>query len=302
MPKLEFGDFYKFLVSIGIILIAVSLILPWLLVQESYEPILSDEEFNKLHLQTQELILKRDSLAFWIMDHIVWIVTIFICLGVFFIFLGARFWFDRQQIRDELENFEHKEKVEKLANVSLIDKMDEITEDMSENISSENVFEKDSLVNFRHYLSTEKTIISQFERTISLSYSIYPDKQIRGHRLDAVLVAKSLQHVDIIVEIKRMNKLLLNVIENSVSHLTEYVRLYNNEIQRNAAGLLIVVVSNNSELTDLELKKFTDSFFYNSQGIKNKIFLQFIRESNIPYFDYHGLLADIQCEFTGFVF
>ena len=298
MPKLEFGDFYKFLVSIGIILIAISLILPWLLVQESYEPVLSDEEFNELQIQTQELLLKRNSIALWVLNHVVCLMTLFFCLGLFLFYLGSRFWYDRQKIRDENEDIDHFKKVENLGNASLLEKADEINEDISADTAFEKRGEKYAYYNFRKHLSIEKTIISQIKRKLSDTYTVFTDKRIDNKILDAVLVANSIQHIDIIIDFKQLTNISSTVIEKSIVNIQEERDKYNFEIKHSVAGLLLLIVSFGSDLTDLELNNFINSCYYDYPEIKNKVFIEFIREKSISDFDFYTLMNKIQATYS----
>ena len=238
----------------------------------------------------------------WILDHIIFIVTAFLCLGVFLFYLGARFWFDRQKIRDENEDLDHLKKVENLRNASITQKIDEITEEIYDEEPKESEVINQAFENIRTHISTEKEILDLLIKNFSKSHTVFTEKQIQNHVLDAILVTRSLQHPDIIVEIKRVSKIEEPIIEKYVRQVSDYVKLYGNEFKRSAAGLLILVLSNNYELTDYKIKQFKWMFYEDYHEIQNKIFMELLRENNIPFFDYEDLIGDIGVKFSDYKF
>jgi hypothetical protein len=48
MKTLAYSDFYKFIVSIGIVLISLAVLFPWLLLRESFDITLSRSEIYEL--------------------------------------------------------------------------------------------------------------------------------------------------------------------------------------------------------------------------------------------------------------
>ncbi len=297
MPKVEFGDFYKFLVSVGIVLIAISFIFPWLVVQESYDPIISTSEFQELPIQLQELLTYRNSVALWIFHHLVCIVIPLFTLGLIFLTLGSCLWIKRQKIRDEDENIEHRNKIKNLGNATPTQKAYEITEDISFNDSAEGENINKFVNNYRQYLSIERNLVEEIRRRTVGTYEVFQDKKIKNKIIDAILVANSLQHIDILVEIKYLRTLSENILYNAIFQVKEYLRLYHDEVGESAAGLIFIVISKEYQLNaDLE-EKWKSFILSDLMDIQGKIFIELIQEEKIYNFEYFDLLCHIQSDF-----
>jgi hypothetical protein len=88
MTKLEFGDFYKFLVSLGSVLVALSLLLPWLFLRESFNALVSVSDISELTSSGQELVSHQQSSALWFVRNASWISGGFAIVGVALLTLG----------------------------------------------------------------------------------------------------------------------------------------------------------------------------------------------------------------------
>jgi hypothetical protein len=92
MNKPEYSDLYKFIVSLGLILIAFAILLPWLFLRESFDSLVSASDIANLTPTAQTLITHRQNVALWIVQNIVWISAIPAILGFVSLVGGLFLW------------------------------------------------------------------------------------------------------------------------------------------------------------------------------------------------------------------
>ena len=109
-PNFEFADPYRFLVSAGIILIAVGLLLPWLLLQVSLDIVISTVDFDKLTSTAQEIVTRRQNSALWLINNVGMLTALFAGLGFVLVVMGLIFWVRRYRQQEALAILEERRK------------------------------------------------------------------------------------------------------------------------------------------------------------------------------------------------
>ena len=112
VPRLEYGDLSKFLASMGVASIALSLTLPWLFLREDFDLLLTTEQRSELPAASIDVIEDRVRLVRWLIDMIPAVSVILFALGVVIIGVALRLMWrsyrrqERKQILElkELEN------------------------------------------------------------------------------------------------------------------------------------------------------------------------------------------------------
>lgn len=83
--KFEFGDLYKFIVSLGVVLITLSVMLPWLFLKEPFDLFRSEVEINELSDVAREIVIKRQHAVSFIVGFIPWFSLVGSTVGIIFI-------------------------------------------------------------------------------------------------------------------------------------------------------------------------------------------------------------------------
>src|SRR5688572_1483801 len=102
--KIEFSNFYKFLTSIGLVLIVSALLLPWLILKNEYNINISDNDLSNLTLEAQELYSDKTNLLHYVFKLLPIVAIIFFVCGIFIFIYGIMYWYKRQSIIDQTEN------------------------------------------------------------------------------------------------------------------------------------------------------------------------------------------------------
>ena len=99
--KFEFGDLYKFIVSLGVVLISISSLGPWLFLKEPFDLYKPQSEIGKTTLLAQEAIAKRQDTVLFILRFIPIFAAIGSGSGILLIYIGLKRWYSNQLLLDE---------------------------------------------------------------------------------------------------------------------------------------------------------------------------------------------------------
>lgn len=126
MTRLEFSDFYKFLVSLGTVLVALALIMPWLFLRESFDALVSVSDISELTPTAQALIRHRQTAALWFVGNAMWISAGLATAGILLLAFGLFLWWRKQNVldrRDMLETEKLRQEVESLSPAQIAEKV-----------------------------------------------------------------------------------------------------------------------------------------------------------------------------------
>jgi hypothetical protein len=251
MTKPDFSDFYKFLASLGIILISLSFVIPWLFLHETFDISIKVDEISQLTSDAQALIGIRQRYALMILQNIGWISIVIGVVGLVLFLTGIALWWSKKQtILDEKENLELlklRYDVEKL-----IPKL--TAEEISENVlietsdNSEGITPQENknynLLSIIQYFEIEKAVINKLQECFG-EKSILTNRKIGKSNIDAILLARGPRRRDVIIEIKTATvisldlKKVVSIAKTTSRNLEAYVV----EIGRKSVGLGILVIN-----------------------------------------------------------
>ena len=95
--KFEYGDFYKFVVSLGVALIALSLVTPWLFLREPFDLLVPEFELQALTPSAPSIIIRRQRAADIALNVLPWFIVVCFACGLALILRGGWLWFRRSQ-------------------------------------------------------------------------------------------------------------------------------------------------------------------------------------------------------------
>lgn len=203
MDKLQYDSLYKFLVSLGIILIALPIAaLAYLL---NGDPVLiSQTDFNELSEYSQQIIGYRYSLTSYFVDIFPWFCGIFICLGVFLLGYGIYKWKVVQKNLDKKLDAEatiQALSLMEMSNKEVDDKVEaEIKEDVSVEASSPSST-GNHISRMNEYKEVEDLCYNYFNARYSKNYSFKRNIRMGRFHYDFIGVSQ-FDNIDLIVEVK----------------------------------------------------------------------------------------------------
>lgn len=101
--NIDYSDPYRFLVSAGIVVIGMSLLLPWLLLQVSLDIVIRTDDLSQLTPAAQAIVNRRQTSALWLIENVSLISGVLAALGILCLLVGMLFWYRRYRQQEELE-------------------------------------------------------------------------------------------------------------------------------------------------------------------------------------------------------
>ncbi|PWJ10414.1 hypothetical protein SAMN02910325_03052 [Ruminococcus flavefaciens] len=227
MDKLKYDSFYKFLVSLGVILIT----LPFagLIYAANFKvTIIEQEKYEKLSEYSRESLEQKQRLFQLIDRYSAYVVPVFFTFGLIFLIIGGWYWFimqrelDKQvvadtklkEVKSQMKQMDASEILKKAVKEAEEEKnTTEIFEESNtDSITEHSVNEKNNTENFYNserlmrYIEIEKKVYKILVEKYSQSYNVISNVKIGSYGFDAVAVSKN-SNEDIIFEIKNYKNL-----------------------------------------------------------------------------------------------
>lgn len=206
MDKLQYESLYKFLVSLGIILITLPIVaLAYLL---NRDPVLiSQTDFNELSEYSQKIIEYRNSLTSYFVDIFPWFGAIFICLGFFLLVYGIYKWKAVQKNLDKKLDAEATMQTLSLMEMSIKEVDAKVEAEVKEDVSVEAIGKTaptatdTQFSQINKYKEIEDLCYDYFSTRYSKKYCFKRNIRMGKHHYDFIGVSQS-DNIDLIVEVK----------------------------------------------------------------------------------------------------
>jgi hypothetical protein len=205
--KFEFGDLYKFIVSLGVVLISASTIGPWLFLKEPYDLYRPAAEISKATPLARVAIAKRQNALLFIFRLIPPFAIIGASSGSLLVILGLIKWSSNQRLVDEEARLNVELKKSALRDATKDEVVIAAERDMyllEEEASSSSESRVKSFV--EEYLATENQVIKHLEEGLQSRYYVKVNQMIGGVEIDIILRGKAMLTKDYIIEVKRIRK------------------------------------------------------------------------------------------------
>jgi hypothetical protein len=222
--KLEFGDLYKFLVSIGIVFIAASLLIPWFLIREPLEILIKTQDILLLTPLEQALVQNRHNLINFAFSAFPWFSCGALLIGLLSLISGIYYWYNKiQKLEDKNKELSTKKFIGEMEKKPTVDIDEKIRNEYFFEMNNEegayfpgdrteNISESEKNIKPNIFFSTEKIKESELQFTLLLEelignkYAILDDKRLGSIELDTLLIPKNGSEDDVILDIKFISK------------------------------------------------------------------------------------------------
>lgn len=295
MQKIEYGDINKFFVSIGLVLIGLAVISPYLYLKEDFGIYLSQSEFNSLQETTKEIITDKQIKVKKLQEMFFCIPICLSIIGVLFLSIGLYRWFKRQSKIDEKFDRELDKLNLEIQSLTKEEREEKVKQEVQE-IEFENKPEPTEIQKrvFSKYIAVEESITDIFKDYSSNNFEVLSQQKMGNKfEIDILLRAKSKKYADRIIEIKYFNdKISTSVINSTLHRLSSYVTYYKEATNKVVVPVLIIAYHLNKigkiGLMETEISiKSRKSDFPNLKRLK----IQFIEENEIDRFDVRKVLT-----------
>jgi|TARA_R110002110_G_scaffold208363_2_gene420678 hypothetical protein len=300
MQKIDFGDINKFLVSTGIVLIALAILTPYFYLKEDFGLYIKKEEILKFEEPIKEIIANKQYQVSKIQKIIPWTSLVLFLLGLTSIFIGLKRWFKRQSKIDEkfdkeikkldleIETLSPEEKIEKakkeVKEIELAEQLESTTETTTYTTKASS---------YLNYMRIEQSIYQLFKNLKSPNFDILSEQKL-GNRfyIDLLLKAKNKKFSDRIIEIKYFrNQLPISSIQKSIYQLNTYISYYKENTNKQVIPILLIIYKKDN-INKERILRFENRVLELSTDLPNmeRLKVEFIEENELNDFDVSKLL------------
>ncbi|WP_043931102.1 hypothetical protein [Bacillus sp. EB01] len=268
MNNIDFSDVHKFLVSVGLGTIVFAFLLPWLFLKEEFNLYLEKDTVAKYTDDSQKVIHLKNSILIDLFSNLHWITILFLAIGLFLIGVGIFHWwrkqkeFDKGQVLDnmnkeltnkklkkELEDTTPSEKASAVLNEINADLFGTASAATSDSIVPENpisqktsVTSTESVEIVKAYNRIEHITVGKITEKYSNKYEVVLDKKILNLNLNILLLGRTNDFSDRIIEIKYRSQSPLTLTE-ATELIDALEQVYKLATGRIAIPLIVLVTS-----------------------------------------------------------
>lgn len=279
MEKLEYDSLHKFLVSLGIVLIALPFVSLIYLLNADIA-LISQDEYDQLSQYSQYGLQQREQIMNFILKALPFLLVIMFITGVIFVIVGIRNW---RKVQKDLDALVEAERIQKELDSSTLKNSEVLAKTESE--VKENLSLEESNIQSQHdrilkYMEIEERYFSNalpiaFQRRHIFKRNV----RIGKYDYDAIAISTE-SKCDIIFEIKYWcQPMPFSVISNTFDRLYKAGINYQTIQQRNFSCVLAIIAPKESiERIRNNIEKHMQE---TSNSNHSKIDIQYIAEEDI---------------------
>lgn len=306
MEQLNYNDFNKFLVSLGVILIGLAVLVPWLFLKESYNLYNTEIDIHSLPEISKEIFISKQTYLLIFSKSIPWFSISSILSGLFLVVFGLLRWYKKQLLADKKDNLEIEKlikEIQLMSPVEIIDKAQKNSRDDSveELLTSREIETNKQEIMFqsqhpwKKYIEIEREISDLLFIYNSVFYEILPNVKVDFTEIDILLKAKSNSYFDKIIEIKYyksgFRSSFLNML---VSNVRNKLEMYQIKVKRVAIPIIIFVLRQDSN-DHLKIAEVSDSIISSGHEFNlENLYFEFIKEEELKNFDFGKILEPVK--------
>lgn len=209
MPQLEYGDYYKFVISCGIGLIFVSVGLPWLFLHDPFDLLIETSKIANLTPQARDVVLHRQRIVSVIIILIPYASAVVGASGIVMTLYGLINWRKRQTIRDTVEEIDLGKKrieYEQMTQGQIIEEARADVLNQGNAILPPAAASQNERVDaaVEAYLESENTFLDALESRLPEGYELLRHQRAMSYTFDAVVRPIGAGAPEYMIDIKKL--------------------------------------------------------------------------------------------------
>lgn len=273
MDKLNFSDLYKFLVSVGITMILIGLLFPFLVTLDSRTIAIEKNALEQINENGKKILELKLNHVTWLMTYWKLISSITVLLGVLFTSIGLWKWLERQKKRDAKFDLDliisEQYSISESAKSQTLDEEAAQIEDFDSNIiiDRKDFIQKSKIV--------ENIIFTKLSTYYTSNYIPQFNVEFKASQFDIILMSKQNEkRGDVIVEVKFLKGFAIESIQSDLRKLINHISRYKSETARNVTVVIIYITDNETWKSQFKNNKsrFQDYCLKMGTKVRVKIF------------------------------
>jgi hypothetical protein len=294
MAQLEYGDYYKFISSAGIALIAGAVAVPWMFLREPFDLAIEVSKIAMLTPDAQNTIHMRQHLIAAIFHYLPEASGSMAAAGAFLIVYGLLAWRSRQSVRDKSED---------LQNQKLDRELQAMSPEQIETKAKSDVIEDDGLEQglvplqsqpeaysslANSALAVEQALLGRISSCLGSSMKVMTNQRLGNVEFDAIIRAKTTERI--ILEIKYIRKgFNRGWLSETISNLSTRMALYAKTFDESPSGLLVVIIATSNSSLSRKVIEISEEFRISQPSRMDNIRVQTIYLDDIATIPCHEL-------------
>jgi len=310
IDQLDYGDYHKFKVSLGVACIIAAFVVPWVFLREPFDLLLDPGQLARLNESTRALIEYRQHIVRWLIWLVPFLSAALLIFGIVLVLRGLQQWKSVQHWFDKEQRLKVQKLQKEIKQMTPVEIQEKAETEVAESESSEVVAGFDDSVKeaikpsapkavVGHYLAIEHQLSLRIEQCLKSEYEILPKRRLGPAEYDLILAAHSQTALDVIVEIKyAANNFGRHWVMNNVLKIIMATELYAKATNRKAVPAILFVSPD-----ELLNRKNTDNYklLASREAIRlgSELAIGFIAEENLDLLNCQTV-REILSSFTEF--
>jgi hypothetical protein len=281
MAQLEYGDYYKFIASAGIALIAGAVVVPWMFLREPFDLAIEASKIALLTPNAQDIIHARQHLIATIINYLPLASGLMAILGAVLTGLGLYSWRSRQSVRDRSEDLQT-EKLDKELKAMSPEQIETKAKNDLENAEDLEpaLMTVQSRSAVSSVLAVEQAVLGRISSCLGSSMKVMSNQRLGNVEFDAIIMAKSTKRI--ILEIKYLRKgFNRGWLSETINNLAARMALYTKTFDESTSGLLLVVIATSNSPLSRKVMEISEELRISHSSRLENIHIQTIYETDI---------------------
>ncbi len=288
MDKLQFDDYDKFLVSLGVVLLVSSVAVPWLILREPFDLTIPQEEITNLSPMAQTLISQRHQLAYYLVHAVPSIFGVLLISGFVSVGFGLRGWRNRQRLFDTKTNLEVKKLSLEVTAMTPAEVIDKATNEVIEIEESDLLIDEEgpapelpSESRTKEYLAIERKLLTIIKECLGNQYKATEYARLGPVQFDLVLEAGIGGDTDLLFEFKSIQKGFKFGWLREVALKTLYMSEVYEDHSINRSSPYVVIVAPSRILESKSLEELTERITELTTNLGRAVQVRFLKEEEL---------------------
>jgi hypothetical protein len=281
MAQLEYGDYYKFIASAGIALIAGAVVAPWMFLREPFDLAIETSKIALLTPDAQNIIHARQHLIAITINYLPLTSGLMAASGIALTGLGLYPWRSRQSVRDrneDLQNAKLDKELQAMSPEQIETKAKNDLEDAEELEPAPMAVQSRQAVS--SVLAVEQALLGRISSCLGPSMKLMSNQRLGNIEFDAIIRARSNKRI--IVEIKYIQRgFNRGWLSETVNGLASRMALYTKTFEESTSGLVLVVIATSNSPLSRKVMEISEELRTSHPARLDNIRIQTIYEADI---------------------
>lgn len=277
MDKLQYDSFYKFMASIGVVLMTVPLLAIYYFLNTGNQFLISKTEYFNLTQESLCLLQVRYQTIFKVIYYLPWLCALLIGIGLLCFIYGCYNWHNIQLELDQQtknKTIEQERSLRKMDEVEVYQKRSDEVNEALDKTDSKEILNRTEVNNmFVKMICIENMCYDYILQNQGKKYHVQRNIKVADKEFDIVSKSKK-DNLDILYEVKYwFNNVTKKRLQAVVVKEEEKGRIYETYLHRNCRNIVLLVLpdtvfastqAQHSELADTGLPNVTIQIFKES--------------------------------------